>query len=61
MNLFYEQLERECDPDLIHLDLTEDEMKRILLALRVAAHFTFHQDNNPFTILSNKLRKKVIK
>ena len=32
-NLYYEQLERECDPELLHLHLNRDEALVILRAL----------------------------
>ncbi|MBO7308552.1 MAG: hypothetical protein J6V38_02855 [Kiritimatiellae bacterium] len=32
-NLYYEQLQRECDPDRTHLHLTKDEIDTILDAL----------------------------
>lgn len=59
MNLFYEQLERECDPDLIHLDLAQEDMRRIIGALYYMGNKLFLHNDNPYTQLANKLTKVV--
>lgn len=59
MNLFYEQLERECDPDLIHLDLTQEDMRRIIIALDYIGNKLFLHSDNPYKQLAIKLTKVV--
>lgn len=52
-NLYYEQLERECDPDLLHLNLTVEEVSLIEFSL---SHIPAIK-GNPITYrLMNKCR-----
>lgn len=52
-NLYYEQLERECDPDLMHIHLTVDEVKLLEFSITHIPAI----DGNPNTYrLANKFR-----
>lgn len=43
-NLYYEQLERECDPKLLHLHLSRDEALVIQIVL---CEYVYYHDNVP--------------
>lgn len=52
-NLYYEQLERECDPDLLHIHLTVDEVKLLEFSI---THIPAIKGNPNTYRLANKFR-----
>jgi hypothetical protein len=56
-NLYYEQLERECDPNLVHLHLTKEETEVILYALDYCDD-EMCGINNPYKQIAAKIRKE---
>lgn len=52
-NLFYQQLERECDPDLLHIHLTVDEVKLLEFSI---THIPAIKGNPNTYRLANKFR-----